>query len=872
MWPGTCIKRAVIVSAPAASALHEPVVSLATLLDSKNVNASKSSPFQSVFDDLTLFQDPKQDAGAEEKQGAAQSSSRKKEVSANSGSGTEDAVVPSVATQSLPNSSLNAPRLIQSSVPEGSEVPEKVASQAAPTHEPSDTKPSSSASNAPATIEVILASHVPPDPSARVGPSSSAPPQFNAPSEKPRTEVRSDVGTEVPQQPRPAHGESEPAAKSSSNTFVGKSVFATPKAITFATSGRAVTTAQAVPPKRVTAVQPASVPAVEPEHLSEAPEQTRVAQPATVLQSSSVVPNRASAAAAPPHSKSTANPTVRTVAGLSKTETEMISAPVRSESPTGNGTTVQESATVAQPAVAPQGSSPTPATLSQRTGAHFSGTSTDIQAAQAHVHAIQFTSPATSTHVPATPAPEIAKAVIPNKRPVPPAPAASMPVQDAAPVQSSLKFAQTMQTPAPTAAPHQMQPLQPAVELDVATPSSTPEHRSQGAPAAEVSSRNPAQRTDAGARWPQHPADPTSTIPAVPYASAPAPVSSTDPIPKESPGAPPAVPASTPTALSTNGRAVNPEPEAASHVSAPLHAAIANIATPRVPLLPHAENFAFAVRMLGLDNSQHPWPQEQPDAPVTTSASRVTTNDAPVTQTKDPVPQASRPAAQPADTSQNQASSAPQHETHNAPSEAKRADNSDGNQMNGSVVQPKAEVNTHRSEVSALQAPGLDSPRASASLTEPAESNPPLSVHESRLLAPETPRAAAPSSQLLLHLAGGDQSLAAIRVADRAGSVTVSVHASDPVLRDSLRSNLGDLSAQLNSQGWKADVIQPAALASHSENQQEGNPSGQHSSAEHQWTGGDRQAQRDRRGSDGQWQQEFDQETSGGTGPSGGKN
>ena len=130
-------------------------------------------------------------------------------------------------------------------------------------------------------------------------------------------------------------------------------------------------------------------------------------------------------------------------------------------------------------------------------------------------------------------------------------------------------------------------------------------------------------------------------------------------------------------------------------------------------------------------------------------------------------------------------------------------------------------------------------------------------------MAPELPRTSG-SSEILLHLTGNDASSAAIRVADRAGSVNVSVHAADPVLRESLRSNLGELSNQLNAEGWKADVVKSAAVATHSESQQDSHAAGQRGSQQQQTSGGERQPQRDRRANGGQWQQELDQQTTGG--------
>jgi hypothetical protein len=167
-----------------------------------------------------------------------------------------------------------------------------------------------------------------------------------------------------------------------------------------------------------------------------------------------------------------------------------------------------------------------------------------------------------------------------------------------------------------------------------------------------------------------------------------------------------------------------------------------------------------------------------------------------------------------------------------------------------------------------LQAPEIGTIPGTPEPAESVHANLPLAAQETHLLAPELPKTSA-TSEILLHLTGNDQSSAAIRVADRAGSVNVSVHASDPVLRESLRSNLGELSANLTNQGWKADVTKPAAVATQSSNQQDTHEGGQRGSQQQSF-GGDRQPQRDRRASGGQWQQELDQQTSGGDAHPGG--
>jgi hypothetical protein len=166
------------------------------------------------------------------------------------------------------------------------------------------------------------------------------------------------------------------------------------------------------------------------------------------------------------------------------------------------------------------------------------------------------------------------------------------------------------------------------------------------------------------------------------------------------------------------------------------------------------------------------------------------------------------------------------------------------------------------------QAPEIGSLAGTPEPAEAGRPNLPLAAQETHLLAPELPKTSS-SSEILLHLTGNDESSAAIRIADRAGAVNVSVHASDPVLRESLRSNLSELSTQLNSQGWKADLVKSAPVVTHSESQQDSHAGGQRGSQGQQSSGGDRQPQRDRRAS-GQWQQELDQQFTGGDAHSGG--
>ena len=152
---------------------------------------------------------------------------------------------------------------------------------------------------------------------------------------------------------------------------------------------------------------------------------------------------------------------------------------------------------------------------------------------------------------------------------------------------------------------------------------------------------------------------------------------------------------------------------------------------------------------------------------------------------------------------------------------------------------------------------------------ENAQPNSPIAAHE---LPPTMPEAQKPaeSTQIQLHLTGNDQSSASIRVTDRGGTVNVSVHASDPQLRNSLKSNLSELSGQLSEQGWKTEVKGTAA-APHSQNGQDSNPGRQSFSSSQRQSNQDRpQNQRDRRPNHDHWQEELEQQISGNEATSGG--
>jgi hypothetical protein len=177
-----------------------------------------------------------------------------------------------------------------------------------------------------------------------------------------------------------------------------------------------------------------------------------------------------------------------------------------------------------------------------------------------------------------------------------------------------------------------------------------------------------------------------------------------------------------------------------------------------------------------------------------------------------------------------------------------------------------ATVNPVWSESAAAQTVDM---RAPIQLTQPHESANPSTVaalHDTQPVLPEPARPTA-TGEILLQLGGKDQG-AAIRLTDRAGAVNVSVHAADPELRSSLRSNLGELASQLSHQGWKTDVIKSGTLLTRTEtSQQDTRQDGQRSQGQQQPSQhGDRQPQRDRRSTSGQWLAEFEEQASGNPG------
>ena len=130
-------------------------------------------------------------------------------------------------------------------------------------------------------------------------------------------------------------------------------------------------------------------------------------------------------------------------------------------------------------------------------------------------------------------------------------------------------------------------------------------------------------------------------------------------------------------------------------------------------------------------------------------------------------------------------------------------------------------------------------------------------------LAAEAPKPPI-TNEIQLRLAANDQSSAAsIKISDRAGAVNVSVHATDPQVRNTLHSNLSELSAQLNTQGWKTEVLRTAASVPGTNRGQDAPPDGKHSSSQQQSPDAQRQPQRERRPNDGKWQEQFEEQITG---------
>jgi hypothetical protein len=177
-------------------------------------------------------------------------------------------------------------------------------------------------------------------------------------------------------------------------------------------------------------------------------------------------------------------------------------------------------------------------------------------------------------------------------------------------------------------------------------------------------------------------------------------------------------------------------------------------------------------------------------------------------------------------------------------------------------------------EIAATSAFDLRQTTSQSQPAEPLNATPSrsLTIQDVQPILPEIPKPPA-STEILLQLAGKDQSTASVRVVDRSGTVNVTVHAADADLRNSLRSNLSDLASQLTGQGFKTEMAKPVVIAANAENQHDSRHSGQDTPSQQQndFAQDGRQPQRDNRANSDRWRDELEQETSGTPGTAGGK-
>lgn len=877
-----------IVSASAPAALHEPAVSLATLLGSDDSTESTTSPFKNVLDDLTLFQDLQHDSGAKEQGATVPASNRTNQTSVDQGSGTEDVEVLHAVSAPKPKTSSTVPLVT-------SHLAQRVSSK-----------------NLTAEVEPPATHFVVASEPASV-PVRTAAPQQTSP------DVHSDVNLSEPAKPAVAE-ESSASAPSPKSTLPVATERVSSAVIPERVSSAKSTTHSVTPSKltsgAIEATQSSATPAVVTSESADvdvvrrasAKEPTAELAPARPVGSVTLslpaethsAPTIRPAAfasnhapinnlTASPRSQSSApQPSVRNRATDTGAQTGTTVRVARPESTAPAATTIQ---TVPSKAPAPESKadpSPRAANDVVRTSApsvqspkvRVAATPSPQTAAQATVPASQPHAAATHTNSPAAP---IATAPL-EPRSQASHGTKSMPVEmpSAAPVASRA-------TQPPVAAPATLrkqvqQPAQSRAQspapAQAQAPSTTEEHASIHPQSAER---------------PQAPA-PSTHRNNSPAASSATPVASPDTPPGPTVAAPQVI--STPTsavaAQSTAGQDATPSTAVPNEAPALPHEILTSDTARRAQLAPQAANFAFAVRMLGLESAPHASAVPESDPPVSVSPKPLTNTE--IRVSPPPAPEVTKSVSgtetpvTPPKSAATQESSAPQpdatHKQTSSDSRRETLSSADQRQDQGQVAEAAApaapgqssgaltpqriDTTAHWNAADTLQPRYFNSPASPTQTRETGETSLPVTAHEARLLAPDVPKTSS-GSEILLHVAGNDQSLAAIRVADRAGTVSVSVHTADPVLRESLRSNLSDLSNQLNSQGWKADVIQSATAAAHSENQQDTNSGGERSFSQQHSPGGDRQAPQDRRGNGDRWQQEFDQQFSGGPAQSGGR-
>lgn len=778
-----------IVSAPASTSLHAPVVSLAPPShDSKNSAASKTTPFKNVFDSLTPFEDLQQEGGPGQ-EGAASKPPTKKELSADSGSGSEEAAVIPPLSPTLPNPSfiLRQVSLLSQSadgaVPDNNASPDQEVrgpepaspgdrSDVAPSLTPSQTTPSSQ--------------QTPAQSPASANPVPAALARYPLLPGTARSEMAMAISSRQALSTTPA----EKTAATPAKAHVAASSLETPSSVE--TAGAELAISKPLAAKSVSAPAPLEADPIPAKPVLPATQVLEAkAQPGIVPQSTSLPIStfevESSRSLATQKVIGAAAPTSSARASSLPIRDTLVAAPA----PQATGLRIRASAPVAEPsAKLSTGSVKAPVDIST-----LIDSSLPANGSSQAVPPPQVTSGEGRTSTQAG------------------SPAAAM----SAPRLMSDAPSYSATQPAPPAKTVQ-QPTPANAQVDPQTPSTA----QSTVPGPNVS---PAEKRP----------DPTLAAPAAASTSLPA------PLPAD--------------------RAVIDRESETSSSPVPQHEAPAVTAAPKIPLIPEAENFAFAVRMLGLEGTSNHF--SLTDSRATDSKAPVTTSDTPVTPSKGPAtqPQASN-LQQPASTG-NPASSEQPRETQSSAVETEKPDTGNQNQPDLLKAQQTPGIVPHWNDAAVVQAPEAGSLPAASEPVESGRPTLPLAAQETHLIAPELPRTSG-TSEILLHLTGNDETSAAIRVADRGGSVNVSVHASDPVLRESLRSNLGDLSTQLNAQGWKADVVKTAAVATHSESQQDSHAGGQRGSQQQQSSGGERQPQRDRRANGGRWQQELDQQTTGG--------
>lgn len=258
---------------------------------------------------------------------------------------------------------------------------------------------------------------------------------------------------------------------------------------------------------------------------------------------------------------------------------------------------------------------------------------------------------------------------------------------------------------------------------------------------------------------------------------------------------------------------------------------------PNISFAARAENLAFT---LHLDESSSIPPRPQPTPPISPTEN------------------------QPAGNTKNESSLV-------APSTPDR-DSSGPVPFEDSTKQSLLPVSTGSSEPSVMPPTDIRAPlTAGAEVSDPVRPAPSLAPHDVLTLQADPPKTAT-ASQIQLQLTGNDQSSVAIRVTDRAGTANISVHASDPELRSSLRANLSDLSGQLSAQEWRNEAVKTSITVPRPQSDQDAGSSQKNFSNQQQQSADpERQWQRDRRSTSEDWQNALEEYVSGNHANHGGK-